>query len=75
MRAEIIESMLPDSLSNQALIGSLDKILTLNQVRHKSMMLIREICETQADNASNLFEEDDQAELFLKMLLKVSGCC
>lgn len=36
------------------------------------MMLMREICETQIDNAANVYAEDDQLKQFFHVLLNLS---
>ena len=57
MGIEVVQNMLPDSLMNEALLPCLKKIQGLNFVKHKSMMLLREICETQVDNASQIYQD------------------
>lgn len=42
----VIQNMLPDSLMEEALLPNLKKIQSLNFVKHKAMLLVREICET-----------------------------
>lgn len=42
---------------NEALLPCLKKIQGLNFLKHKATMLLREICETQVDNAPNVYAE------------------
>jgi hypothetical protein len=41
MQADIVQQMLPESLAEEALLPSLEKIQILNVTKHKAMLLIR----------------------------------
>ena len=57
---EVVQNMLPESLMNEALLPCLKKIQGLNFVKHKATMLLREVCETQVDNAAEVYSDLDQ---------------
>lgn len=59
MKAEVVQQMLPESLAEEALLPSLEKIQYLNVTKHKAMLLIRQICETFLENAKNVYEDPD----------------
>lgn len=65
MKTHIVESMLPEALSEEALLPSLEKIQSLNITKHKATLLIRQICEHFLDNARNLYEDDDQLASYI----------
>lgn len=46
MGIEVVQNMLPASLMTEAMLPNLKKIQSLNFVKHKAMMLLREVCET-----------------------------
>ena len=75
MRQDVVEHLLPPTIAEQALVSSLDKVQGLNALRHKAMVLLREICETQCDNAGSLYDEDAQREQFLRTLLRIATLC
>ena len=72
MNIEIVQNMLPESLMQEALLPCLKKIQGLNFIKHKALMLMREICETQIDNAVNIYADLDQLNEFFVTLLKIS---
>ena len=72
MNIEVVQNMLPESLMNEALLPCLLKIQGLNFIKHKAMMLMREICETQVDNASQVYADLDQLKQFYLVLLNLS---
>ena len=69
MNIEVVQNMLPESLMNEALLPCLKKIQGLNFLKHKATMLLREICETQVDNAANVYTDMDQLKQFYQVLL------
>ena len=72
MGVEIVQNMLPESLMNEAMLPQLKKIQNLNFVRHKSMMLLREICESQVESASGVYDDKEQLMQYYNSLLNVS---
>lgn len=72
MNIEVVQNMLPESLMNEALLPCLKKIQGLNFLKHKATMLLREICETQVDNAANVYADLDQLNQFYNVLLQLS---
>ena len=54
---DVVQNMLPESLMTEAMLPNLKKIQSLNFVKHKAMMLLRELCETQIDNAPNVYSD------------------
>ena len=75
MHIEVVQNMLPESLMNEALLPCLKKIQALNFVKHKAAMLMREICETQVDNAAQLYDDLEQLNQFYNVLLQLSMLC
>jgi len=71
MKANIVEQMLPEALSEEALLPSLDKIQSLNVTKHKATLLIRQICEHFLENAKNVYEDKDQLESYIQTLLRI----
>ena len=69
---EVVQNMLPESLMTEAMLPNLKKIQSLNFVKHKAMMLMREICETQIDNAVNVYSDPQQLRSFFLVLLNLS---
>lgn len=59
MQADIVQQMLPESLAEEALLPSLEKIQILNVTKHKAMLLIRQVCENFLENAKNVYEDPD----------------
>ena len=74
MGVEIVQNMLPESLMDEAMLPQLKKIQNLNFVRHKSVMLLREICESQVESASGVYEDKEQLAQYYNVLLNVSLC-
>ena len=75
MNIEVVQNMLPVSLMNEALLPCLKKIQSMNFIKHKATMLLREICETQVDNASQIYDDVDQLNQFYNVLLQLSMLC
>lgn len=69
---EVVQNMLPESLMNEALLPCLKKIQGLNFVKHKATMLLREVCETQVDNAAQVYSDLDQLKQFHVVLLHLA---
>lgn len=69
MNIEVVQNMLPVSLMNEALLPCLKKIQSMNFIKHKATMLLREICETQVDNASQIYDDVGQLNQFYNVLL------
>lgn len=65
MRADVVQQMLPESLAEEALLPSLEKISNLNITKHKATLLVRQICENVLDNAKNVYEDEEQREAYL----------
>ena len=63
--------MLPESLAEEALLPSLEKISMLNVTKHKATLLIRQICENVLENAKNVYEDAEQREAYVQTLLKI----
>ena len=72
MGVEIVQNMLPESLMNEAMLPQLKKIQNLNFVRHKSLMLLREICESQVESAQGVYDDKDQLMQYYHTLLNIS---
>ena len=72
MGIEVVQNMLPESLMNEALLPCLKKMQELNFIKHKAMMLLREICETQVDNAANVYADLSHMQKFFGVLLSLS---
>jgi len=75
MRAELIQSMLPESLTGEALLPALDKIQMLNSTKHKAMFLCRQICENFLENAERVHDEPDQRNQYIQSLLNICMHC
>jgi hypothetical protein len=71
MRADVVQQMLPESLAEEALLPSLEKIQILNIAKHKATLLIRQICENCVENAKNVYEDPDQLATYLHTLIKI----
>ena len=56
----------------EAMLPNLKKIQSLNFVKHKATMLMRELCETQIDNAASVYSELDNLKSFYHVLLQLS---
>lgn len=43
----------------------------LNTLRHKATLFIREVCDKQLEQASTIYEEPDQLEMYVTLLQKL----
>ena len=57
--SEVVQSLLPESLISEAQLPSIKKLQAMNYVKHKAIMLFREICEVQVENAANVFPDSE----------------
>lgn len=76
MRSQVVASMLTKNLQKELMLDTLETIEFLNQLRHRSMLLIREICEKQLVSAEQVFElEPDALANYVNSMMKMALLC
>ena len=76
MRSHVISRMLTEALERELMLETLGSVESLNQLRHRSIMLIRDVTEKQILSAEQLYAgQSDGKEMLFKyanMMLRLS---
>jgi hypothetical protein len=68
--------MLTENLQKELMLDTLETIEYLNELRHRSMLLIREICEKQVTSAELVYgEEPENLSKYVKNMMKMALLC
>ena len=69
--SELVTQILPPGLQKEAQLESYEKVQQLNMLRHKATLFLRAVCEKQLEQASQVYEEQDQHQQYVIVLQKV----